>query len=59
MVTAAAPPPPAPEAPALRGPTAVAPITGADDASPVPSGSPYALPPAAAGQSPGGADTAG
>jgi predicted Zn finger-like uncharacterized protein len=45
-LSAAAPPTPAPEAPSLRGPTAVAPIT-ADDAQPVNSASPYALPAAA------------
>ncbi len=42
-----APPPAAPEAPALRGPATVTPITGASDAQPEPSGSPYALPAAA------------
>jgi predicted Zn finger-like uncharacterized protein len=46
-LSAAAPPPPLPSAPSLRGPTTVAPITGASDAQPVPSNSPYALPAAA------------
>ena len=48
-----APPPAAPEAPALRGPASVTPITGASDAQPEPSNSPYALP-AAAGDNTGG-----
>ena len=58
-ISAAAPPTAAPSAPTdLRGPTSIAPITGAADAQPEPSSSPYALPPAT-GVSPGGADTAG
>jgi len=48
-----APPPAAPEAPSLRGPASVTPITGAAEAQPVPSGSPYALP-TAAGDNTGG-----
>lgn len=51
-LTAAAPPPPPATAPALRGPTSIAPITGAADAQPEPAGSPYALP-AAAGDNTG------
>jgi predicted Zn finger-like uncharacterized protein len=57
-----APPPPAATTgpPDLRGPTTVAPITGAAEAQPEPSASPYALPAAAQAQSaPPGADTAG
>lgn len=56
----AAPPPaaPPPSAPELRGPTSMAPITGATDAQPVPSGSPYALPPVDGADNPG-MDTAG
>ena len=58
-VSAAAPPMASPSAPTdLRGPTSIAPITGAADAQPEPSGSPYALPPAT-GANPGGADKAG
>ncbi|MDR3513278.1 MAG: DUF3426 domain-containing protein [Caulobacteraceae bacterium] len=55
-LSAAAPPQAAPSAPDLRGPTSIAPITGARDAQPVQSGSPYATP--AAGNNPG-MDTAG
>jgi predicted Zn finger-like uncharacterized protein len=51
-----APPPEAPEAPALRGPASVTPITGAADAQPEPSSSPYALP-TAAGDNTGGPPT--
>jgi predicted Zn finger-like uncharacterized protein len=57
-LSAAAPPAPAPEAPSLRGPTSIAPITGASEAQPEPSASPYALP-AAASQNTGGMDAAG
>ena len=49
VLSAAPPPPPAPEPPSLRGPTTVTPITGAPEAQPEPSGSPYALPAAAEG----------
>lgn len=56
---AAPPPTSSPEsAPDLRGPTTVAPISGAIEAQPEPSASPYALP-AAASQNAGGIDTAG
>jgi hypothetical protein len=50
--SAAAPPLAAPSAPELRGPTSVTAITGASNAQPEPSGSPYALP-AAAGDNAG------
>jgi predicted Zn finger-like uncharacterized protein len=51
-LSAAAPPLAAPSAPELRGPTSVTAITGASNAQPEPSGSPYALP-AAAGDNAG------
>lgn len=57
VLSAAAPPPAAPSAPTLRGPTTITPITGAPDAQPVPSTSPYALPAAAEGNA--GAPPAG
>jgi hypothetical protein len=44
VASAAVPPPAPPSAPALRGPTSVAPITGAADAQPESAASPYALP---------------
>jgi predicted Zn finger-like uncharacterized protein len=58
-LSAAAPPPPPPATPELRGPTSIAPITGAADAQPEASGSPYALPAAAGDNTASSAPPAG